>query len=73
MTPLPNLRAAIVVNQEKVWFVLGRNFSGANKENEKKKTGLFTFVQARYVRTKLGESFARNTEIPVEVALSAYW
>ena len=23
---------------------------------------------ARYVRTKLGESFARNTEIPVEVA-----
>ena len=28
---------------------------------------------ARYVKTKLGESFARNTEIPVEVALSAYW
>ena len=37
MTPLPNLRAATVVNQEKVWFVLGWNFSGANKENEKKK------------------------------------
>ena len=36
MTPLPNLRAATVVNQEKVWFVLGWNFSGANKENEKK-------------------------------------
>ena len=71
MTPLLNLRAATVVNQEKVWFVLGRNFSGANKENEK--TELFTFVLARYVRTKLGESFARNTEIPVEVALSAYW
>ena len=72
MTPLPNLRAATVVNQEKVWFVLGWNFSGANKENEKK-TGLFTFVLARNVRTKLGQSFARNTEIPVEVALSAYW
>ena len=36
MTPLLNLRAATVVNQVKVWVVLGRNFSGANKENEKK-------------------------------------